>query len=350
MKQLQKLKILDLQDNRIQGLIPNDLCHLQNLGSLALSENELFGQILTCLRNFTFLREIFLDSNKLTSIIPTNLFNLEDILYLNLSSNYLSDYLPPHIGRLKAVIQIDLSVNNFSSNIPSEVGGLQTLADLSLAHNRLQGPVPESFGNLISLQSLDLSYNNLSGVIPKCQKRERTPPQTELLPTLAHGRIAYQELLRATDGFSDSNLLGTRSFGSVYRGTFTDGTILAIKRLDIMTDLACALDYLHHGYSTPLVHCDLKPSNVLLDEDMVAHLCDFGIAKFLGEGESIAHPNTLATLGYIAPESPQERINMREALAALKKIRHQFTQAVKGEKHEDCIALRGESVGSSSEP
>lgn len=42
--------------------------------------------------------------------------------------------------------------------------------------------------------------------------------------------------------------------------------------------------------------------NVLLDEDMVnAHGCEFGIAKLLGECESIAQTKTLATIGYVAP-------------------------------------------------
>ncbi|KAK6783978.1 hypothetical protein RDI58_017432 [Solanum bulbocastanum] len=68
-----------------------------------------------------------------------------------------------------------------------------------------------------------------------------------------------------------------------------------------MIDVACALEYLHHGCSLPVVHCDLKPSNVLLDEDMVAHLSDFGISKLLSEDESSLYTKTLATFGYIAP-------------------------------------------------
>ncbi|XP_059277106.1 probable LRR receptor-like serine/threonine-protein kinase At3g47570 [Lycium ferocissimum] len=189
------------------------------------------------------------------------------------------------------------------------------------------------------------------------------------------GRISYYELLQATDSLSESNLIGSGSFGSVYKGILRDGTLIAAKvfnlqlqaafrsfdtecqllrnlrhrnltkvitscsnlefkalvleympngsldkwlyshnyfldikhRLSlmidsIMIDVACALEYLHHGCSLPVIHCDLKPSNVLLDEDMVAHLSDFGISKLLSEDESVSYTKTLATLGYIASE------------------------------------------------
>ncbi|KAK2980756.1 hypothetical protein RJ640_015675 [Escallonia rubra] len=133
---------------------------------------------------------------------------------------------------------------------------------------------------------------------------------------LVHQRITYRELFEATNGFEESNLIGSGSFGSVYKGVMSDGMVVAIKvfklhtekalrsfetecevlrnirhrnitkvitscsnldfralileympngsledllyshdhyldikkRLDIMIDVACAIDYLHHEY------------------------------------------------------------------------------------------------------
>ncbi|KAJ4848050.1 hypothetical protein Tsubulata_015832 [Turnera subulata] len=81
-----------------------------------------------------------------------------------------------------------------------------------------------------------------------------------------------------------------------------------LQRLNIMIDVASGLDYLHHGYSRAVVHCDLKPSNVLLDSGMTAHVSDLGIAKLLGEEDSMAQTKTLATVGYMAPEYGSEGI------------------------------------------
>ncbi|XP_028752908.1 probable LRR receptor-like serine/threonine-protein kinase At3g47570 [Neltuma alba] len=80
------------------------------------------------------------------------------------------------------------------------------------------------------------------------------------------------------------------------------------QRLDVAIDVAHALDYLHHGFEEPIVHCDIKPSNVLLSDDMVAHLGDFGLARLLHEvtsysGENQTTPSAIkGTIGYIPPE------------------------------------------------
>ncbi|KAM3267165.1 putative LRR receptor-like serine/threonine-protein kinase [Capsicum chacoense] len=75
-----------------------------------------------------------------------------------------------------------------------------------------------------------------------------------------------------------------------------------------MVDVACALEYLHQGHSLVVVHCDLKPSNILLDRDMVALVSDFGISKLLTTHDPVALTKTLGTIGYIAPEYGSEGI------------------------------------------
>ncbi|RVW22771.1 Receptor kinase-like protein Xa21 [Vitis vinifera] len=97
--------------------------------------------------------------------------------------------------------------------------------------------------------------------------------------------------------------------GSLERWLYSHNYCLdLIQRLNIMIDVASALEYLHHDYSNPVVHCDLKPNNVLLDEDRVAHVGDFGIAKLLPGSESRQQTKTLCTIGYMAPEYGSEGI------------------------------------------
>ncbi|KVH89374.1 Protein kinase, catalytic domain-containing protein [Cynara cardunculus var. scolymus] len=72
------------------------------------------------------------------------------------------------------------------------------------------------------------------------------------------------------------------------------------QRLQIVIDVALALEYLHHGQPLPIIHCDLKPSNVLLDRYMNARVCDFGISNFFGDEEFMLTA-TLGTTRYTAP-------------------------------------------------
>ncbi|CAJ2629186.1 unnamed protein product [Trifolium pratense] len=84
-------------------------------------------------------------------------------------------------------------------------------------------------------------------------------------------------------------------------------TLTLEERLEIVFGIASALHYLHHDCEKPIVHCDLKPSNVLLDDDMVAHVSDFGIARLVStiDGNSNNQTSSMGikgTIGYTPPE------------------------------------------------
>ncbi|KAJ7947331.1 putative Receptor-kinase [Quillaja saponaria] len=427
---LQSLQVLYISDNQLEGSIPNELCHLENLAALNLGNNKLSGSIPTCLVNLTSsLRSLLLYSNRLNSTIPSSFWGLSYILNLDLSSNSLEGSLPLDVKNLRVVTELYLEDNQLSGNVPRSIGDLQDLVTFSLARNAFSGPIPESTSSLISSEYLDFSENKLSGVIPKSLEalvnlkyfnlsfnklqgeipsegafrnftaqsfignvglcgdsrlssptmpncriwkrgtKRRAPEEEISLATWR--RISYYELQQATNDFDETNLLGTGSFGRVYKGRLSDEMDVAVKvfnlqhegafqsfdaeceifqhirhrnlvkiisscsnnddfkalvlsympngslekwlysynyclnileRLNIMTDVAAALNYMHHENPTPIVHRDLKPSNVLLDEDKVAHVTDFGMAKLLGRGDSITQTITLATIGYMAPE------------------------------------------------
>jgi len=73
-----------------------------------------------------------------------------------------------------------------------------------------------------------------------------------------------------------------------------------IKRANIVKGVADALSYIHHDCSPPIVHRDLSSKNILLDSEYVAHISDFGTARFL-KPDSSNWTSFAGTFGYTAP-------------------------------------------------
>ncbi|KAH0742939.1 hypothetical protein KY290_030932 [Solanum tuberosum] len=411
---IKQLQGLSLFNNKLQGHIPEAVCHLSKLVLLFLDGNDLSGSIPECLGNLSMLQHLYLGSNKLSSTFPLSLWKMSGLLYLDVSQNSIEGEIPSDIAGLKAIVELHLSYNHFSGMIPSQLGDLQNLKSLDLSNNSFSDSMPLSFANLISLEFLNLSLNALSGVVPIGGVFSNSTLQSVLgnkglcgmhileIPACAITNPGKQSKLkevvlkivtpvvissflifllvsiwimkRKKKGKSKDVEKG--SSGSMYKGTLSSGTVVAIKvrdleneqvckrfdtecevmrnvrhrnlvpvittcssdyirafllkymsngslenwlyreeshlnllqRITITLDVAVAIEYLHHGHNSPIVHCDLKPANVLLDEDMVTHVGDFGISKILVVSKSMAHTETLGTLGYIAPEYGLEGI------------------------------------------
>ncbi|XP_021599558.1 probable LRR receptor-like serine/threonine-protein kinase At3g47570 [Manihot esculenta] len=421
---LTSMRKLYLQNNNLGSAIPLSFWSLTFLLEVRLHSNSLNGSLPLDIGNLKVLVYMDLSRNQLTGAVPSGIGGLKDLQYLSLAENSFQGSIPESIGGLVSLTSLNLSANNLSGVIPKSLEALSNLKSFNVSSNRLHGEIPRG-GPFVNFSAQSFMFNDaLCGLtrfqVPPCEsiahrkskagnvrllkyilpavafvilvigftiifikhrkKRNSKPENQEsgdMLPMATWRRISFLELQQATDGFSDYNLLGTGSFGSVFRGTLSDGTNIAAKvfnlqvegvlksfdsecevmskirhrnlvkiitsccsidfkalilefmpngsldkwlyshnyfldllqRLNIMIDIASALEYLH-SCSSPIIHCDLKPSNVLLDGDMVAHVGDFGIAKLLSGGDSICMTQTLtlATIGYMAPEYGQAGI------------------------------------------
>ncbi|XP_049932168.1 probable LRR receptor-like serine/threonine-protein kinase At3g47570 isoform X2 [Nymphaea colorata] len=410
---LSNLRRLAFYSNHLSSVIPLTFWELKDLEVVILGENSLTGSLPLEIGNLAVAYAMDLSRNKLSGDLPASLSKLQMLQYLNLSKNSFSGHIPQKLDAMVDLESLDLSYNSLSGGIPETLGLLRSIKSLNLSFNQLRGEIPSNgiFANLTA-DSFAGNYG-LCGAprfeVPTCPKESKqhkksnlttiviastlgsfeflfivvllikfirarvVVPKHESVESLVrskHPFISYRVLVRATNNFDNSNLIGKGSFGSVYKGILSDGTAVAVKvlnlffegalnsfniecdvmskvrhrnllkvissctneefkalvlqymprgslenclyasseslnllqRLDIMINVACAMEYLHHDLYEPVIHCDLKPSNVLLDDDMTAYVADLGIAKMLLGCKSSTLTETLGTTGYIAPE------------------------------------------------
>ncbi|XP_072977399.1 G-type lectin S-receptor-like serine/threonine-protein kinase LECRK4 [Typha angustifolia] len=74
------------------------------------------------------------------------------------------------------------------------------------------------------------------------------------------------------------------------------------QRVRIASGIARGLNYLHEECNSQIIHCDIKPQNILLDGDFTAKISDFGLAKLLKIDQSGTITEIRGTKGYVAPE------------------------------------------------
>ncbi|XP_006432819.2 putative receptor-like protein kinase At3g47110 [Citrus clementina] len=346
---LASLRILSLDSNKLTS-IPLNFWNLKDILYLNFSSNFLTGPLPLEIGNLKVLVGIDLSMNNFSGVIPTEIGGLKNLEYLFLGYNRLQGPIPDSFGDLISLKFLNLSNNNLSGAIPASLEKLSYLENLNLSFNKLEGEIPrggpfrnfsvESFeGNELLCGSPNLQvppcktsnhhtlWKNsllLRIVLPlsaifmivvillilRYRQKGKRPSNDANMPSIATWRtFSHLELCRATDGFSENNLIGRGEYGREGRVS-TNGDVYSfgIMLMETFTGKK-PTNEIFNGEMTlkhwvndwlPISTMEVVGANLLSQEDI----------HFVAKEQCVSCVFNLAMECTV--ESPEQRINARE--------------------------------------
>ncbi|KAL6654950.1 hypothetical protein ACP70R_008415 [Stipagrostis hirtigluma subsp. patula] len=358
------LMLLNLTKNALSGVIPQEIGFMGGLQALDLSHNNLSGHIPESFENMSSLYQLDLSFNNLDGKVPSHGvfsnvtgFSFDGNIGLcgGISELHLPPCPPKRMDHRKMKLHFSLKVTvpiagivlcltsvlicvSFKKKVKGQAATMAGIHFMDDKYPRVsyaelvQGTNGFDTTNLIGTGRYGSVYkcnlllkNTLTTVAVKVFDLQQSGSSKSFIAECeALNKIRHRNLINIITCCSstDSNQHDFKALvfefmpnGSLNRCLHLDvhasperqGLTLT-QRLNIAVDVADALDYLHNNCEPPIVHCDLKPSNILLNQDLVAQVGDFGLAKIFSDSASEQQINSKSsigirgTIGYVAPE------------------------------------------------
>lgn len=360
--QLYSLQVLDLSSNSLTGEIPKFIENMKSLTDVLLNNNNLSGHIPAGLANITTLSAFNVSFNNLSGSLPSNSSLIKCSSAVGnpfINSCRGVSLTVPAANQQGQVDDSSSSVaqatgknsdSGFSSIEIASISSASAIVSVLIAliilffytrkwkpKSRVGGSakrevtvftdigVPLTFENVVQATGNFNAGNCIgSGGFGATYKAEISPGILVAVKRLAVGRFQgaqqFHAEIKTLGRLHHPNLVTLIGYHACETEMFLIYNYLPGGNLEkfiqeritrvvdwkilhkIALDIARALAYLHDQCVPRVLHRDVKPSNILLDDDFNAYLSDFGLARLLGTSETHATTGVAGTFGYVAPE------------------------------------------------
>nr|CAB3478252.1 unnamed protein product [Digitaria exilis] len=317
------LNRIEADFNELTGPIPEGLCAGGQFQWFTAKGNNLNGSIPAGLANCTTLYRLQLDSNNLTGDVPQTLWTAAQLQLLQLPNNQLTGSLPATMGKRRRVAEEDgWKLTPFVQDLGfGDASILRGLKEENVVGRGGSGRVYRvTYTNRLNGRAGAVAVKQILTAGKLNEKMEREfESEAGILGNLRHINIvrlvcclsnAESKLL--VYDYMDNGSLDTWLHGeALVSGGHPMARARSARReqldwptrLKVAVGAAQGLSYMHHECEPPIVHRDVKTSNILLDSEFRAKVADFGLARMLVQAGA---PETMSAVagsfGYMAPE------------------------------------------------